>query len=99
VSDDADVNAVKVIVGKVGNVPLIFRQRIAFIAAATGVKEFPAVLGRIINGVCVAGDGVLERSIKLKLCAIVVRDGVWQVGATGRAAEDTSEGLLVPLWL
>src|SRR5216683_1805846 len=67
----------------------------AFIAAATGVKDLPAALGGAINGVLVPGDEVIKRRIKRQLCSFVGRDGAHQVGAVGRAAEDTPERLLV----
>src|SRR5712691_12331920 len=67
----------------------------AFIAAATGVKELPAALGGGIHGVLVAGDEMIEGRIKRKLRSFVGRDGAQQVGAVGRAAEDVPERLLV----
>src|SRR5260370_15830227 len=95
VSDDANPDVVKVVVRKVRDVPLVYRQRMAFIAAATGVKELPAALGAGINGVLVAGDEVIERRIKRQLRSLVGRDGAQQVGNVEGAAEDAHEGLLV----
>ena len=60
VSDDADADVVKVVVREVGDVPLVFRQGVALVAAATGVEELPAALGGVIDGVRVAGDEVIE---------------------------------------
>jgi hypothetical protein len=44
VPDDADADVMKVIVRKRCNVPLLFRQRVAFIAATLGVEKLPAAL-------------------------------------------------------
>jgi hypothetical protein len=64
VSDDADADVMKVIVRKERGVPLVFRQRMAFVAAGTGVEELPAALGRIIDSVFVAGDEAIKRRIE-----------------------------------
>jgi hypothetical protein len=48
---DADADVMKVIVRKRCNVPLLFRQRVAFIAATLGVEKLPAALRRIVDGV------------------------------------------------
>jgi hypothetical protein len=41
--DDTDADIVKVIVREIGNVPLGFRQSMAFVAAGLAVEEFPAM--------------------------------------------------------
>src|SRR6266851_643171 len=67
----------------------------AFIAAATGVKQLPAAPSAGINGVPVASNEVVERSIKRQLRSFVGRDGPQQVGAVRCAAENVAEVLLV----
>src|SRR5260370_17528814 len=67
----------------------------AFIAAATGIKQLPATPSAGINGVPVASNEVVERSIKRQLRSFVGRDGPQQVGAVRCAAEDVAEVLLV----
>ena len=57
----------KVIVGKVGDIPFVFRQGVAFVASCTRVENIPAAPGESIDGVFVAGNKVIERRIKCKL--------------------------------
>src|SRR6266567_7281108 len=94
-SDDANPDVVKVVVRKVRDVPLVYRQRMAFIAAATGVKELPAALCGVIDGARVAGDEVVEGRIKRRSSDLVGCDGAQQVGTVEGAAEDAPERLLV----
>ena len=61
VSDDADADVVEVIVRKGCHVPLLFGQRVAFIAAALGVEKLLAARCRIIDGVPIARNKVIER--------------------------------------
>src|ERR1700693_348257 len=56
VSDDADADVMKLVVGEGGHVPLIFRQGVAFIAASLGVEQIPTVLCRGIDCVLVSCD-------------------------------------------
>jgi len=61
-SEGADV--VKVVIYKIGDVPLRIGQRMTFVAARLVVEELLATLGRSVNRVLVAGDKVIERRIK-----------------------------------
>ena len=64
VPDDADADVMKVIVRKQCDVSLGLRQRMAFIAAGTGVEEIPAAHGRIIDSVLVTGDEAIKGRIE-----------------------------------
>src|SRR6266853_5739229 len=66
-----------------------------FIAAGLSVEELPAALGRVVNGVLVAGDESIKRRIKRQLCAFVGRNGSQEVGTIGRPAKYALECLLV----
>src|SRR3982074_3489482 len=84
----------KVIVSKVRDIPLVFRQSVAFVASATCVKDIPPALGGGIDGVFVAGNEVVEGRIKRQLCSLVGRDGAQQGRAVGRGAEDAAQSVL-----
>ena len=81
VSDDADADVVKVIVREGCDVPLLFRQRVAFIAATLGVEKLPAALRRIVDGIPIACNEVIKGRIERNLRPFVGRDGPHQVGA------------------
>jgi hypothetical protein len=49
--DDTYADVVEVVIGEVGDVPFLLRQRMAFVTAATGVEEFPATLGGRVDRV------------------------------------------------
>src|SRR5262249_46584503 len=74
----------KVVVREVGHVPLVFRQRVTFVAAGTGVEQLPAAHGGVIDGVPFAGDEVIEGRIERHLWPLVRGDGTHEVGAVGR---------------
>ena len=59
--DDADADVVKVVIDEVGDVALLLGQRVALIAAGLRVEKLPAASGRVIDGVLVTGDEVIER--------------------------------------
>src|SRR5262249_54280347 len=80
VADDTDADVMKVVVHEERDIPLVLRQRVTLVAAAAGVEELPAALGRVIDGVPVAGDEVIEGGIERNLRAFVGRDGAQQVG-------------------
>jgi hypothetical protein len=75
--------------------PLLFGQRVAFIAAAMRVEKLAAALCRIINGILLARNEVIERRIEQYLRPFVGCDCAHQIGAIGRAPEDLLKGLLV----
>jgi hypothetical protein len=62
--EDADADVVKVIVRKGCDVPLLFTQRMAFIAPAFRVEKLPAAFCRIIDGILLARNEVIERRIE-----------------------------------
>src|SRR5262249_57020056 len=92
VPDDTDADIVKVVVGKIRDISLLFSQCVALVAAATCVKKLPTALGGVIDGVPVAGDKVIEGRVKRKLSSLVRRDGTEQVGPVGWSAKDAQEG-------
>jgi hypothetical protein len=95
VSDDADADVVKVIVYKGGDVSLLFRERMAFIAAGLSVEQLPAALCRIVDGIIIARNEVVERRIERNLRTFVGGDCAHQVGAIGCPPEDLLETLPV----
>jgi hypothetical protein len=64
VSNDAYADVVKVIVSEVCEVPLFFRQSMAFITASTGIEKLPTPLSELTDGVFVTSDEVIERGVK-----------------------------------
>ncbi len=95
VPDDPNADVVKVVVAEVGDVPLGLGQRMAFVAAAMGVEKLPAAFGRIVNGVLVTSDEMIERRIKRNLSTLIGCYGAHQIGAVGWVAENAPEGLLI----
>ena len=55
-ADNTDSDVVKVIIHKEGDVALLFRQCVAFVAAATRVEYLPSTLDGVIHGILVAGS-------------------------------------------
>src|SRR5207245_11071516 len=91
----ADADVVEVVVGEVGGVPRLLGQRMAFVAARTGVEELPAAPGGAVDGRRVTSDEAVERGVDRQLRTFVGRDGAQQIAGVGRTAEDLSEGVLV----
>src|SRR3954449_2051554 len=75
VSNNPYADIMKVVVRKVGDVPLLLRQGMTFVTASTGIKELPTPLGGITDCILVAGDERVKGGIKGKLGAFVGRDG------------------------
>ena len=67
----------------------------AFIAAGLRVEQFPAALGRFINGILISSDEVIERGVERYESSLVGGDGTQQIRAVERAAKDLLECLLV----
>src|ERR1700724_2083408 len=84
VPEDADADVVKVIVRKGCYIPLLFRQRVAFIAPAFRVEYLPAAFCRIVDGILIARNEVIERRIERYQRPFVGGDCVHQIGAIGR---------------
>jgi hypothetical protein len=61
VSDDPDADIVEIIVCKGCDVPLLFGQRVAFIAGALCVEKLPPALSRIVNGIRITRNAGLTR--------------------------------------
>jgi CheY-like chemotaxis protein len=94
-SDNADADVVKVIVGKGRDVPLLFRERVAFVAAGLGVEQLPAALCRFVDGISIAPNEVVERRIERNLRPFVGCDCAHQIGAIRPPPEDLLETLPV----
>ena len=67
----------------------------AFIAATLGVEKLPAALRRIVDGVPIPRNEVIERRIERNLRPFVGHDGPHQVGAIGWVTGDLLKDLVV----
>src|SRR5262249_11807140 len=89
--DDTDADIVKVVVGKIRDISLLFSQCVALVAAATCVKKLPTALGGVIDGVPAAGKKVLEGRRKRTLSWLGRRGGPERAGRVGWSAKDAKK--------
>jgi hypothetical protein len=69
VSNDANADVVKIIVGNGRDISLLFGQSVAFIAASLGIEQLPAAFCSIVDRIVIARNEVIERRIERKLRA------------------------------
>jgi hypothetical protein len=74
VSDDPDADIVEIIVRKGCDLPLLFGQRVAFIAGALCVEKLPPALSRIVNGIRTTRNEAIEPQIERYLRPFVGSD-------------------------
>jgi hypothetical protein len=63
-TEDADADVMKLIVGKGFDVPLLFIQGVAFVAAALFVEKLPAAFCRNADRILFARNEMIERGIE-----------------------------------
>ena len=90
VPEDADADVVKVIVRKGCCIPLLFRQRVAFIAPAFRVEYLPAAFCRIIDGILIVRNEVIERRIERALSRCQIEHITILLARPAHAAATTS---------
>src|SRR4051812_11448252 len=93
--DDADTNVVKVVVREIGDVLLLLRQCVAFIATGLSVEQLPTPLRGVVDGGLVTRDKVIERRIVRYERSFVCGEGTQQIRPVHLAVKDFSESLCV----
>jgi len=62
--EDSDADVMELVIGEDGYISLIFRQSVAQVAPGLGVEQLPTTFGRIVDGVWVSRDEIVERRIE-----------------------------------